>query len=58
MLYHYKFQLETTDLKVGDLINFKGIVWNEEDQGMTFKEEIPSEILDEAESTVKVIRSS
>ena len=34
---------------VVDLINFKGIVWNEEDQGMTFKEvEIPSEILDEA----------
>ena len=34
---------------VVDLINFKGIVWNEEDQGMTFKEvEIPSEVLDEA----------
>jgi len=34
---------------VVDLINFKGIVWNEEDQGMTFKEvEIPSEIIDEA----------
>ena len=34
---------------VVDLINFKGIVWNEEDQGMTFKEvEIPSEILNEA----------
>ena len=34
---------------VVDLINFKGIVWNEDDQGMTFKEvDIPSEILDEA----------
>ena len=34
---------------VVDLINFKGIVWNEEDQGMTFKEvEIPSEIIEEA----------
>ena len=34
---------------VVDLINFKGITWNEEDQGMTFQEiEIPAEILDEA----------
>ena len=34
---------------VVDLINFKGIVWNEEDQGMTFKEvEIPADILEEA----------
>ena len=34
---------------VVDLINFKGIVWNEHDQGMTFKEvEIPSDIIDEA----------
>tara|TARA_B100000900_G_scaffold202163_1_gene171348 strand:+ start:370 stop:2469 length:2100 start_codon:yes stop_codon:yes gene_type:complete len=34
---------------VVDLINFKGIVWNEEDQGMTFKEvEIPDDIIDEA----------
>ena len=34
---------------VVDLINFKGIVWNEEDQGMTFKEvEIPADIIDEA----------
>ncbi len=32
-----------------DLINFKGIVWNDEDQGMTFKEvEIPADIYDEA----------
>ena len=30
---------------VVDLINFKGIVWNEEDMGMTFKEiEIPEDI--------------
>ena len=34
---------------VVDLINFKGIVWNEEDMGMTFKEvEIPEDIIDEA----------
>ncbi|TNE76952.1 MAG: elongation factor G [Bacteroidetes bacterium] len=34
---------------VVDLINFKGIVWNEEDQGMTFQEvEIPADIIDEA----------
>ena len=34
---------------VVDLINFKGIVWNEEDQGMTFEEvEIPEDIIDEA----------
>ncbi len=34
---------------VVDLINFKGIVWNEEDQGMTYKEvEIPEDIIDEA----------
>ena len=34
---------------VVDLINFKGIVWNEKDQGMTFEEvEIPSDIIDEA----------
>ena len=32
-----------------DLINFKGIVWNEDDQGMTFREvEIPADIIDEA----------
>jgi len=36
-------------LGVVDLINFKGIVWNEEDQGMTFKEvPIPADILEEA----------
>jgi elongation factor G len=34
---------------VVDLINFRGIVWNEHDQGMTFKEvEIPADIIDEA----------
>ncbi len=34
---------------VVDLINFKGVVWNEEDQGMTFSEvEIPADIIDEA----------
>jgi elongation factor G len=34
---------------VVDLINFRGIVWNEHDQGMTFEEiEIPADILDEA----------
>jgi elongation factor G len=34
---------------VVDLINFKGIIWNEEDQGMTYKEvEIPADIIDEA----------
>ncbi|PIE86812.1 MAG: elongation factor G [Bacteroidetes bacterium] len=34
---------------VVDLINFRGIVWNEEDMGMTFQEvEIPADILDEA----------
>ena len=34
---------------VVDLINFKGIVWNEEDQGMTFTEvPIPEDVLEEA----------
>ncbi len=34
---------------VVDLINFKGIVWNEEDQGMTYEEiDIPADILDTA----------
>ena len=34
---------------VVDLINFKGIVWNEEDMGMTFKEiPIPDDVIDEA----------
>ncbi|MGY8987612.1 MAG: elongation factor G, partial [Flavobacteriales bacterium] len=40
---------EETFRGVVDLINFKGIVWNEEDQGMTFEEiEIPADIIDEA----------
>ena len=34
---------------VVDLINFKGIVWNDNDMGMTFKEvEIPADIIDDA----------
>jgi elongation factor G len=34
---------------VVDLINFKGIEWNEHDMGMTFQEvEIPADIIDEA----------
>ena len=40
---------EDTFKGVVDLINFRGIVWNEEDMGMTFEEvEIPADILDEA----------
>jgi len=34
---------------VVDLINFRGIVWNEDDYGMTFKEvEIPADIIEDA----------
>ncbi len=34
---------------VVDLINFRGIVWNEDDKGMTFKEvPIPADMLEEA----------
>ena len=34
---------------VVDLINFKGITWNEEDLGMTFQEiEIPADVIEEA----------
>ncbi len=34
---------------VVDLINFRGVVWNEEDMGMTFNEvEIPEELMEEA----------
>ncbi len=34
---------------VVDLINFRGIVWNEHDHGMTFEEvEIPEDLIDEA----------
>ena len=40
---------EDTFKGVVDLITFKGIVWNEADQGMTFEEiEIPSDIIEEA----------
>ena len=40
---------EDTFRGVVDLINFRGIVWNEADQGMTFEEiEIPEDILEEA----------
>jgi elongation factor G len=40
---------EETFKGVVDLINFKGIVWNEHDQGMTFQEvEIPADVLEEA----------
>ncbi|HXA02785.1 MAG TPA: elongation factor G [Cytophagaceae bacterium] len=35
---------------VVDLVNFRGIEWNEEDKGMTFKEvPIPADMLEEAE---------
>ena len=35
---------------VVDLINFRGIVWNEDDMGMTFQEvEIPEDVREEAE---------
>ena len=41
--------VEDTFKGVVDLINFKGIVWNEHDQGMTFETvAIPEDILDEA----------
>jgi elongation factor G len=40
---------EETFKGVVDLINFRGIVWNEDDMGMTFNEvDIPADILDEA----------
>jgi len=40
---------EETFKGVVDLINFRGITWNEEDQGMTFQEiEIPTDIVEEA----------
>jgi elongation factor G len=36
---------------VVDLVNFRGIVWNEEDKGMTFEEiDIPEDMLEEAET--------
>ncbi len=40
---------EDNFLGVVDLINFRGVVWNEDDLGMTFREvPIPADILDEA----------
>jgi elongation factor G len=40
---------EETFKGVVDLINFRGIVWNEHDQGMTFQEvDIPADVMDEA----------
>lgn len=40
---------EETFVGVVDLINFRGIVWNDADQGMTFTEvPIPAEMLEEA----------
>ena len=40
---------EDTFKGVVDLINFRGIVWNEEDMGMTFEQiDIPEDLIDEA----------
>jgi elongation factor G len=40
---------EETFTGVVDLINFRGVVWNEDDMGMTFKEvPIPDDMLEEA----------
>ena len=40
---------EENFIGVVDLINFRGIVWNEDDKGMTFKEvPIPADMMDEA----------
>ncbi len=40
---------EETFVGVVDLINFRGMVWNEEDKGMTYKEvPIPADMMDEA----------
>jgi len=40
---------EENFIGVVDLINFRGIVWNEEDKGMTYKEvPIPADMLEEA----------
>ena len=58
MHFHYKFlSVLKILLKVLlILINFKGIVWNEEDMGMTFEEvEIPADILDEADYVQRAI---
>ncbi|MDI1353764.1 MAG: elongation factor G [bacterium] len=40
---------EENFIGVVDLINFRGIVWNEEDKGMTYKEvPIPADLMEEA----------
>ena len=40
---------EENFIGVVDLINFRGIVWNDDDKGMTFKEvPIPADMMDEA----------
>ena len=40
---------EESFIGVVDLINFRGMVWNEEDKGMTYKEvPIPADMMDEA----------
>ena len=39
---------------VVDLVNFKGIVWNEDDHGMTFEEvEIPADMVDEWQEIIE-----
>ena len=49
LLLQLPIGLEDDFKGVVDLINFKGIVWNEEDKGMTFEEvEIPEDIIEEA----------
>ncbi len=40
---------ESDFVGVVDLINFRGITWNDEDQGMTFQEiDIPADVMEEA----------
>ena len=49
------FTIEVTDDSelVSSLINFKGIVWNEDDQGMTFNEvEIPDDIIEDLDQAL------
>ncbi|MBK9320754.1 MAG: elongation factor G [Bacteroidetes bacterium] len=50
---------EETFKGVVDLVNFRGIVWNEHDQGMTFQEvPIPADMLEEAtEYRVKLLEA-
>jgi elongation factor G len=52
---------EDTFKGVVDLINFRGIVWNEHDKGMTFQTEvdIPADMVEEATGMEReIIRSS